>query len=91
MAYSDSGVWGSAAVNALLMKTLVETAMAGEKQQTKNELKVAGAMATETGDDESDGNDDENEGRRWRRWRRPVMAGGKTIINNQLKKRWRLR
>jgi hypothetical protein len=46
--YSDSGVCGSAAAAALLMKTLVETAMAGEKTTNNNQLKAAGAMATET-------------------------------------------
>jgi hypothetical protein len=45
--YSDSGVCGSAAAAALSMKTPVETAMTGEKTTNNNELKVAGAMATE--------------------------------------------
>ncbi len=35
------------ATAAFLMKTPVETAMAGEKTTNNNQLKVAGAMATE--------------------------------------------
>jgi hypothetical protein len=46
--YSDSSICGSAAAAALLMKTPVETAMAGEKTTNNNQLKVAGAMAAET-------------------------------------------
>ncbi len=46
--YSDSGVCGSTAAAALLMKTPVETAMAGEKTTNNNQLKAAGATATET-------------------------------------------
>ncbi len=36
------------AAAALWMKTPVETAMAGEKTTNNNQLKAAGAMATET-------------------------------------------
>ncbi len=46
--YSDSGVSGSAAAATLLMKTPVETAVAGEKTTNNNQLKAARAMATET-------------------------------------------
>jgi hypothetical protein len=46
--YSDSGICGSAAAATLSMKTPGETAMAGEKTTNNNQLKAAGAMATET-------------------------------------------
>ncbi len=60
----------------------------GNKQQS---TKSSGGNGDGNGNDESDDdNDDENEGRQRRR--RSVMAGGKTKINNQLKKRqWQRR
>ncbi len=45
---NDSGVCGSSAATAVVMKTLVETAMAGEKTTNNNQLKVVVAMATGT-------------------------------------------
>ncbi len=55
----------------------------GNKQQS---TKSGGGNGDGNNNDESDVNDYENERRRRRQRRRPVMAGGKTIINNQLKK-----